>query len=59
MDWVSVDYSKKNDESACVIIGIIPEIFEIYVLDYYIGRITQKEILCNMFEKHDKEFNKG
>jgi phage terminase large subunit-like protein len=60
MVWMGVDLAasvkSSADEFAIVVVGIIPKIFEIYVLDHISGRFTfnrQKELLVEMFDTWD------
>jgi phage terminase large subunit-like protein len=56
--WVGVDLaiSLKDDadEFAVVVIGVVPGVFDIYVLDFFSGKFTfnrQKEEIVRMFDK--------
>lgn len=56
--WMGVDLaiSLKDDadEFAMVVIGVVPRVFDIYVLDFFSGKITfnrQKEEMLNMYDK--------
>ena len=58
--WSGVDLAasqkKSADEFAIVTVGIVPKIFDIYVLEYIAGRFTfnkQKEILIDNFDRWD------
>ena len=60
MVWAGIDLaaSKKAEanEFAIVTVGILPKVFEIYVLDYISGRFSfnrQKELLVEMFDTWD------
>jgi len=56
--WIGVDLAislqDDADEFAIVVVGIVPKVFDIYVLDYMSGKFTfnrQKEEIINMYDK--------